>query len=518
MGPQHKVRVMMSLSFLPTAQSIYSAPRRLFPTAALVMICLAAIAEDAPDETCSAVSPLTLETAQRRALADNPSLQSVEMRVRQAAERVKQARAAFLPTLDLEWSAAHTQLPEGTVSEARRGARAGFMSSLSRTLSQPSLPPLIAASIISSAALESSAAYDAVPDVADAYAVRLSVGFLLFNGFARMHGFAAARFGEAETQAAADEARRLLLEATAQAFYGAQLARERLTIAEADGAFNARLLKEAQARQRVGSAALSEVLNFEVRVRASEAQRIAAEQDLALASTALAALMGFPEAVLPEGTALAPLEAESEGDVVLPEFEAVYAKAFALRPDLEANRHAVGRTKAGIGLQRAQFYPTVSAFASKEANRGDSNNFESDDVATTVGVSLNYNLFAGGRRRAALAEARYAHKESELRLRDAEIAAAQEVRDALTRLDSAKRQLALQRENAGYVEKNRDMAEKEFQAGQSSLALLNQAQRDLVEAQANLALARVAFRAAWHGLRTAAAETLALVNEEPAAE
>ena len=88
----------------------------------------------------------------------------------------------------------------------------------------------------------------------------------------------------------------------------------------------------------------------------------------------------------------------------------------------------------------------------------------------------------------------------------------------LARLTAAQQQLTLQRENAAYVEQNRDMVEKEFQAGQASLALLNQAQRDLVEAQAMLALAHVSLRAAWHALHTATAETLTYLlgeNIEP---
>jgi len=66
----------------------------------------------------------------------------------------------------------------------------------------------------------------------------------------------------------------------------------------------------------------------------------------------------------------------------------------------------------------------------------------------------------------------------------------------------------LQRDNAAFVARNRELVEAEYMAGQTSLALLNQAQRNLVEAQGNLASARVAVRRAWHQLWTATAETL----------
>lgn len=455
---------------------------------------------------------LSLEAAQRRALADNPDLQAVEMRVRQAAEKVRQARAAFFPSVDLDWSAIHTQLPDSTIREARSSIRTGFMSTLSRTLFMPVISPLTTASTLATSAYQSSAAYNAVPESVDNYNVSITVGYALFTGFARKHAYALARFGEKETQAAADEAQRLMLEAVAQTYYGAQLANERVIITEADKAFNKRLLDEAHARNRAGAASQSEVLNFEVRWRASEAQHIGATQDYRLALIALAALMGVKDASLPGEIALTPLEPATEEELSLPEFEALCNDAWAMRPDLEGSRNAVNRSRANVGLQLAAYYPTVTAFASKDASRSDDGNFEGQDFSSTVGVGLSYNLFAGGKRRAAVAEARQAKKEAEYRLQAAEIAVAQDVREALTRLETAQQQLRLQMENTGYVEQNRDMVQKEFQAGLTSLALLNQAQRDLVEAQATLALARASLRSAWHSLKTATAETLSGVK------
>jgi len=485
----------------------------------LIALTSSAIAESessADIETADEPLPLilNLEAAQRRALADNPNLQAVEMRVRQAAERVRQARASFFPSVDFDWTATHTQLPDSTVREARTSIQSGFMSTLSRTLSMPIVSPLTTGSTLATAAYQSSAAYNAVPDSIDNYNVSITVGYALFTGFARKHAYAMARFGEQETQAAADEARRLMLEAVAQTYYGAQLAGERVTITDADKAFNTRLLEEAHARNRAGAASLSEVLNFEVRWRASEAQRISAKQDFHLALIALAALMGITDANLSEDTALTPLEPATEAEFSLPEFETLFNSAWELRPDLEGSRYAVNRNEANVGLQRAAYYPTLTAFASKDASRSSSGNFEGQDFSSTVGVGLSYNLFAGGKRRAAVAEAKQAKKEAEYRLQAAEITVAQEVREALARLETAQQQLQLQVENAGYVEQNRDMVQKEFQAGLTSLALLNQAQRDLVEAQATLALARVSLRAAWHSLKTATAETLSNVLSE----
>lgn len=63
------------------------------------------------------------------------------------------------------------------------------------------------------------------------------------------------------------------------------------------------------------------------------------------------------------------------------------------------------------------------------------------------------------------------------------------------------------------MQQNRDLVEKEFAAGQGSLVRLNEAQRDLVTAQARLALALVSLRLTWHNLRTSTGEILASVQD-----
>ena len=105
-------------------------------------------------------------------------------------------------------------------------------------------------------------------------------------------------------------------------------------------------------------------------------------------------------------------------------------------------------------------------------------------------------------------EARGAEVEAERLLYNAELGAASQVRQSYEILMTAQKELVLQREANEYVERNRDLVEKEYQSGQGSLVRLNQAQRDLIAQQSQLALARVALRLSWHELRTATGETL----------
>ena len=84
----------------------------------------------------------------------------------------------------------------------------------------------------------------------------------------------------------------------------------------------------------------------------------------------------------------------------------------------------------------------------------------------------------------------------------------------MDKLEGAQKQLWLQRANAVLVEKNRDLVEKEYRAGSTSLVRLNEAQRDLVSAQGQLALARISLRQAWYDLWTATGAILERVPEE----
>jgi outer membrane protein TolC len=122
--------------------------------------------------------------------------------------------------------------------------------------------------------------------------------------------------------------------------------------------------------------------------------------------------------------------------------------------------------------------------------------------ATVVQVGLSYNLFAGGFTRARVREVRQQKVELDKRLEDLVLSATSDIRSSVALVTSAQTQLALQRENVELVQRTRDLVEKEYNAGQGSLVRLNEAQRDLTNAQGSLALALVALRQAWVELET----------------
>jgi outer membrane protein TolC len=412
---------------------------------------------------------LTLEIAKKIALENSPTVAAAQERVIQARERIQQASAAYWPQLDLNASVSRVWTPDN------------------QRIPVPGL--------------ESES-----PE--DYFTPELQATWLLFDGFARRFRVLAARHGESQNQQALMDARRLLLSAVASAFFNVQLQRENIAIAEADKGFNLRQVEDAQARYEVGTGSLSDVLNFKVQVNAAQADLIRSQQDYAVALSGLAELLAVPEGVFGENTRLPELGEESEQELKMPQARPLIGYAREHRPDLRLNRYAVEQADAGIGEAKGDYYPSVSMAASVNAERADDPAFESDDLGGSVALVFSYNLFDGGKRRARLNEALSQKAEARQHLRSTRVTVAAEVRQALKTLRAAQKQLKLQRANAKLVRENRDLVEKEYRAGQTSLVRLNEAQRDLTQAQSRLALALVSLRQAWEDLNTRTAQNL----------
>ncbi len=443
-----------------------------------IMFCmLGAFFQPALALDINTIQVLDIETAQKIALADNPSLAAAEDRVRQARERVLQARAAYWPRLDATASGARAWLSDSAYESSLASAR-----------------------IFDPAAR--------VDDPEDYYKTGITATWLLFDGFERKFSNASARYGEKESEWAKAEARRLLLSSVAMSYYGAQLARENIAIAKANEAFNQRQVEDAKARQRIGTGSLSDVLNFEVQINAAKAELINAKQEYEVALFGLAAILGISDAKLPPHLELAPLGPETSAELDSPAHESLITYARACRPDIRQKNFALRRATSDIGLARARFYPTLNLSASAEGERAGSASFEEDDFGNTVSLNLSYNLFAGGANMAQLREARHKKAEAEKNLKQTQISVTSEVRRSIAKLEAAQKQMSLQRLNADLVRQNRDLVEKEYAAGQTSLVRLNEAQRDLITAQGRLALALVSLRQAWHDLEVSTGRIL----------
>ncbi len=436
-------------------------------------------ADSTPPVDWSGINTLDLDAAVAIALAGNPGLQASAARVRQAKALVDQARSAYWPRLDANAAGARVEQSDNVYRDNLASAR----------LLNPSA---------------------SIDDPEEFYTADLTASWVLFDGFERKFSTAAARYGEQSSTAALQDARRLLIEAVALSYYSAQLALENIAIAIADEQFNQRQLEDAQARQRVGSGSLSDVLNFQVRKNQAKTSRINQEFQYQTTLFGLAALLGISESRLPEHVQLARLNPETESELGEPVADDLMAAAMDRRPDIQQTRWQIKQVEAEVKIVQSDDYPSIVLSGSLEGQRTGDPGFEQDDVGNRIQVGLTYNLFSGGLTRARVREARHRMQELEKRLEELLLAAASDIRSAAALVVAAQKQVRLQRENVDLVQRTRDLVEKEYNAGQGSLVRLNEAQRDLTTARSNLALALVGLRQAWIDLQSRTGEILSV--------
>lgn len=391
---------------------------------------------------------LNLAAAKDLALAHNPDLAAATWRIEQAAARLQQARTAFFPTVDAVGQWTHQELTP-----------------------------------LGMGAANPSEAYDA-------YRAQLEVSYLVFDGWARQFRTLAARHGREATVAGLAEARRLLALGVAQTFYATLLAGEELRIAEADAQFNAELLDDTRKRMAADKASRLDELNFMVNRNNARIAVLVNRRQREVLRSVLADLMGVANGQLPATTELVLEEAE------VPEFEfaAELRQALVKRPDREAIAAQIRAAEANLGAERGSYWPTVTANAHYGAYDTNDGWFGDDDRDVAFGIAAVWRLYDAGLRDARQAEAFARIRELQANLARLDRSIAAELRQNLEQIATARELLTLQDETVKLTLETRDRERQRYKAGQTTLTRLNEVQTNLVRAQANLALRRLALR------------------------
>ena len=393
---------------------------------------------------------LTLARAKQIAVGNSPTLASALERVNQAREAVSQAKADRLPTLS---------------------ATAGYNYTEATDNSAPG--------------------YDEIQ-----YSSQLSATQVLFDGFYRKYAQLSAQYGEQISLTARDKARNLLAWSVAQTYLNVQLARENIKITQSDMAFNQDQETEAVAKEKSGTGSYSDVLNFKSKVNSAKSSMLSARQDLRESLNGLAALLGYEDARLPEGMAIAPLDMESAildlSENPLDSLDANMEGLLTQRPDLEGADLAVRQSDMGIRIARAGYYPTISLTGGYGTSAGDSF-ADTDSLGAYLGINVSFDIYTGGATRSRVREALSAKRESEKDLAEARISAVSDIRSSAQDISTAREQLTLQQENTNLIQITRDLVEKEYRVGQASLVRLNEAQNDLMGAMGDLAIAKASL-------------------------
>jgi outer membrane protein TolC len=406
---------------------------------------------------------LDLPSAIRIALEENPNLKTAFMRVEAAKARMAATVAPYFPVID-----------------ATAGWTRTFNTPIQRTI-------------------------PGFNQEADLWQARLRASWLIFDGLTRAYRVKAAGYGVEESEAAHDDARRLLKVAVETAYFDALGAIEDLRIADAELAFQRELLEETAKRYRAGDRSLSDKLNFEVGVQTALGLRIDVKARLASLRVALAELLGLEGGRLPARVELDKLLEETPEELAPLHVDRLVKDALEHRPDLGGLVAAAERTRAEVNAANGTWWPSLSMVGWMGRERFDDPHLRTEDTSTSLALEATWNLFSGGLRLAAHKEAVANQRAAEANLADVRNRVIAEVRRAGVAVTAAQKQVEVQREKVRLTRETRDLVRKEYDAGKQSLVRLNEVQRDFIVARARLVEARVSLRTAWARLRAAVA-------------
>lgn len=421
---------------------------------AATYLCLAMLGLAAP---AAAQTPLPLSEAIARARAQNPNAGGAAAAEREAAQRVTQARAGYLPRVDVAESWQRGNQPVfvfGSLLAQRQFTAADFALS---ALNQP----------------------EAVDNFRSAVMVEQS----LFDGATRARVAAAGIGRDMAT------ANRVMVDHDLAASVTSAYGRVLVAAAERQSATaaveTARADRELAGNRRdAGLVTDADVLQLDVYLSRAREKQIRAASDERIARAELNQLMGEP---LGEPFALDPVPTPAAIDAT--DLESLEAEALRNRPDVKLaalREELAGATRTAA---RAAFLPQVAAQGAWEFNHG---GWSTPASSWVVGAVARINVFQGFADRARLVEAREQETRRALEREQAETAARLEVHIAVSRLDAARASEAVGRAAVEQARESRRIIRDRYEAGLTDVASLLRSAEAVVQAESQQTAAQVA--------------------------
>jgi len=323
-----------------------------------------------------------------------------------------------------------------------------------------------------------------------------SASWLIFDTFVREMNLLAAKHNWKESEALELDARRLLVRSVAYAYNNILLAMAKIRIAKENMKFQNSQLKENELKFEVGAVPLSNVLNFKAYYNTAESDLYSAEYSYTSSKYTLAQLMGLTEGTIPDEVKF-PGVPSPDGEV-LASLSVYLDTALANRPDLKAYREALEVSKYNYWSSICSFGPTVTFNANIGYNIGQTrvknyigpggdytNKYQT--FSFSYGAAASWEIFSGGKTFFNMRAQQASMLQSDYALANTWITVITEVRTAYDSYLTCLKQVKISQRSLELYRKIRDLVAEEYQAGNTELTRLNEAQRDFVSAETTLA-------------------------------
>lgn len=394
---------------------------------------------------------LTLQEAQNIALTNNPDFRSIQFTIDAARARYYQGYSSYAPTLN-----------------------AGM--SLSQSFSK----------------MYSSSNGVKTRSQSESYRPSLSGQLLIFDCLQREMNLLAAKYELAQTQEAVDDAKRLLLRAVAYAYNDVLLAQTQKKIVLAQIEYSKKMLQDSENKYNAGTALLSDVLNFRVTLKNGRLELVKNDYDIKANKYILAGYLGLLDGTIPDEVKFPEIQMPKEEYMLN---VAVYIdQALANRPDLKALRDQLKAARYYYWSTWSAFGPTITGNYSLDFNQsrtishgGAGGNSSSGTGGFSYGINAEWNLFNGFYDYYNIKAAQASVAETDWLLAHTWLSVITDVRTAHENYLSSFEQAQMSKDICELTKETRQLVENEYNAGTALVTRLNEAERDLVEAQNNLA-------------------------------
>lgn len=441
---------------------------RLNPRLSLITLLISVFV----NSTHASANELTLDSAIRLALENNPAIASAQAHSRQADARLKQARGSLLPRLNLDYSYNNTDNPLDIF-----GAR----------LMSRSVDPAI-----------DFATADALnePDDATVETTRLGLVWPIYTGGQRLAGIAGARAMQQASEQGYRFSRELLRYQVTAAYRGLQASSEQIHIAEQAVSAAEKHVRTTRRLSREGRIIKSDQLTAEVYLSRMQGQLEQARLQHKLAQQQLLTLINHNEAFDKLSQWQWPQPA------VANEQAALLTQAGKQRPDLQAAMARVDAARASVKKSRGKLHPQVGVVANRD--RIDSDFGEAD--SWNAGAYVKFNLFNGGNDYYGIRAEQQALIQAEQQLKLKRLRVNDEVTTAIQRMNTAAIRLHIARNSSTRALEAVSRVQRRYGQGRTILIDLLQAEGALVTTRSEALSAALDYEIALAALALASGE------------
>ncbi len=415
----------------------------------LVLALMAAaspLAAQSPDSTRPTV---TLEEAIALSLRTQPGVIQAQAAVDNASARVRSAKGAWLPSLDL--SATGNQNYSGVPSrvDPNTGLAVGSSSGSINTSLRSSIT--------------------------------------LFDGFQRSADSKSARASETAADASLVNARYQQRLTTTNQFLDARAAAELVNVRQASVNRAEEQLKVSINKLNAGSATRSDSLRSRVTLGTAQLQLIQAQASLTTAEAGLARLIGVTGRV-------AAADDSSFSHVMTAPLDtaALRAEAEAASPQVQAAQASAAAARAGITSARSGYWPTLSLSGNLGLSGSSSRDYSFYD-SRGASLSLSWPIFNRFQREQSINSAENASLTAEAEAADAARQVSASLTSQLATLDAARTQIEITQVSVRAAEEDLRVQQERYRLGASTIVDILTSQEALDQAEVDAVNARFSY-------------------------